>query len=88
MKKFTTMDDIEKENLERNRRRFVRNVSKDARDILDNIFKVPEKVKKKKNWFLKILKWLGILFLVLFIINFILGNIWLFRELVKSLFFP
>lgn len=83
------MDDIEKENLERNRRRFVRNVSKDARDILGEIFTPPKKPKKKKkNWLLKILKWFGILFLVLFIFNFILGNIWLFLKLVKSLFFP
>ena len=82
-----TLKDIEQERRERAGKEFKENISKDAKFILGKILKPPIKVKKKKSWPLKILIWLGALFLALFIINFILGNIWLFKTLIKNLFF-
>jgi len=80
-----TLKDIEQEKRERARREFKEAISKDTKDIFIKIFK--QKIKKKITWSLKILIWFGALFLVLFIINFILGNIWLFKTLIKNLFF-
>jgi len=86
-KRFTTIDDIEREKETKSREEFKGKVSQDIREILGGIFEPPKKPKKKKNWFFEFIKWIGILFLGLFIINFILGNIWLLKTLVKSLFF-
>jgi len=80
-----TLRDIEQEKRERARKEFKETISKDTKDIFIKIFK--QKIKKKINWSLKILIWLGALFLALFIINFILGNVWLFKTLIKNLFF-
>jgi hypothetical protein len=82
-----TLKDIEEERRERARKKFKENVLEDTKEIFDKIFKGPKKVKKKKSWLLKILIWFGTLFLALFIINLILGNIWLFKTIIKSLFF-
>ena len=79
-----TLKDIEQEKRERARREFKEAMSRDTKDIFIKIFK---QTKKKITWSLKILIWFGALFLVLLIINFILGNIWLFKTLIKNLFF-
>ena len=88
MNKFTTIDDIERKKQERGRREFKEKVTEDIKDIFEGIFDTPEKKPKKKktNWLWKILKWLGILFVGLVVLNFILGNIWLARFLLKDLF--
>lgn len=87
MRKFTTIDDIEREAEARSRKKFVGDVSEDIKGIFEGVFTPPKKeVKKvKRKW--SILKWLGILLLLLFIINFILGNIFLLKFLLKDLFF-
>ena len=72
----------------REREAFKRELSGDIKSIFDNLFRPLKKVKKKKkSWLLKILIWFGALFLALFIVNLILGNIWLFKTIIKSLFF-
>lgn len=89
MKKFITIDDIERKKSGRAREEFKRRVSGDIKGMFDDILKPikpPKKEKKKKNWFLKTLKWIGMLLLVLFVINFILFLIWAFKTLIKSLF--
>ena len=83
---FKTLDDIERKKEEEERKEFKEDLSEDIKEILKKVFPQIKPKKKKKNWFLKILKWLGILFLGLIIINFILGNIWLIRFLLKDLF--
>jgi len=80
-----TLKEIEQEKRERARRELKEAISKDTKDIFIKIFK--QKIKKKITWSLKILIWFGALFLTLLIINFILGNIWLFKTLIKNLFF-
>ncbi len=84
---FKTLDDIERKKEEEEKKEFKEDVAKDIKDIFSGVFDTPKKPKKKKkNWVLRFLKWLGILFLGLLIINFILGNIWLIRFLLKDLF--
>lgn len=84
---FKTLDDIEKEAEARSRREFKEKISGDIKGIFDGIFIPPKKPKKKKeNWFLGFLKWLGILFLGLLIINIILGCIWLLKFFLKDFF--
>lgn len=84
LKKFRDLKDIEEDINYRKREKFREDVSKDITKVWKNIFKEPP--KKKKNYFLGFIKWFGILFLGVFIINFILGNIWLLRFLIKNLF--
>lgn len=81
---FKTMDDIEKEKREKARREFKEEVSEDVGEMFKKIFPKKPKKKPKKRWVF--LKWLGILFLFLFMITIILGTAWLLRALVKSLF--
>lgn len=83
-KKFRDLKDIEEDIANRKREKFREDVSEDITKVWKNIFKEPP--KKKKSLFWGFFKWIGILFLGLFIINFILGNVWLLRELIKSLF--
>jgi len=85
---FDTLDDIERKREEREREEFKKTIVKDIRDVFGGVFPQPLRKKevKKKNNFLRGLKWLGILFLLLIIVNFILGNIWLLKTLIKSLF--
>lgn len=88
-KKVRTLDEVQRDKREREREEFKRRMSGDIKDVFDDIFKPlkpPKKVKKKRNWFFGFLKWLGILFLAMLILNFILFNIWAFKKLVESLF--
>lgn len=87
VKRFRTLDEIEADRNERERKEFKEKVSGDIKDVFDDFFKPEKKPVKKKSGFWAFIKWLGILFLLLFIINFILGNVWLFKFLIKSLFF-
>ncbi len=81
MKKFTTVDDIERDKKKEENKRIAEDISGIIRDVFP-----PKKPKpKKKRW--KIIKILGFLFLLIFMINLILGNLWLLKTLIKSLFF-
>lgn len=86
VKRFRTLDEIEADRNERERKEFKEKVSGDLRGIFDDFFKPEKKPVKKKSKFWNFIKWLGLLFLLLLIINFILGNVWLFKFLIKSLF--
>jgi hypothetical protein len=82
--KIKTMDDIEREKNAENREKMKKEISEDINDVVGNIF---GKQKKKKR---SILKWIAIISLFLLttiiILNFVLGNIWLLRFFIKSLF--
>ena len=82
---FKELKDIEREKAEREKQEFKEEISKDMKDVFSKIFPKKPKKKPKKRWVL--LKWLGILFLFLFMITLILGTAWLLRALIKSLFF-
>lgn len=83
-----TMDDIDREKHKEGREKMKAEVTEDVNDILGNIFGRPKARRRKTflGYFLGVLKWLGIIFLLLVVINFILGNIWLLRFFIKSLF--
>jgi len=78
-----TVDDIERERAERERKAFVENIGKDISEVFDGTIRNP--IRKNKKWIM--FKWLGGLFLFLFLITIILGIIWLLKALIKSLFF-
>lgn len=82
-KKFTTIDDIERNRENRERTEFKEKLSGDVKDIFDDFFKPKKKPVKKKSKFLAFIKWLGILFLIVLATNIILGNIWLLIHLIK-----
>lgn len=87
MGKIKTLSDIEAEKQERERQKFKRMVSEDIKGVFEEVFpKKSQHHRKKKKWWINLLKFLGILILLLLIINLLLGNIWLLKALVKSLF--
>ncbi|PIN89173.1 hypothetical protein COU57_06485 [Candidatus Pacearchaeota archaeon CG10_big_fil_rev_8_21_14_0_10_32_14] len=82
MKNYKTADDIFREK-EDNEREFQRKrVVKDINKSLDDVFGSRKKQTKGAG----LLKFLFILLLILFLINFILGNIWLLKLFIKDLF--
>ncbi len=81
MKKFTTIDDIERDKEKERNKKIVGDINEMIREVFPQ--RKP-KVKKKRWGFIKILLFL---FLLTFLINLILGNIWLLRFFIKSLFF-
>lgn len=87
VKKFRTLDDLERDREIEKQEEFKKKFSKDIRDVWTDIFREPKKPpKKSKNYFWSFIKWLGILSLGLFIVNFILGNIWVLIHLIKYFF--
>lgn len=80
---FKTMDDIERDKHREKRDKIKQEITEDVNDVIGNIFGKP---KKNKNPIMTILKIAGIFILVIILINLILGNIWLLRFFLKSLF--
>ncbi len=82
MKNYKTADDIfrEKEDNERElqRKRVVKDINKSFEEVFGG--------RKKPSKGGGILKFLFILLVILFLINFILGNIWLLKFFIKDLF--
>ena len=85
---FKTMDDIEERKRKENKEKMKIEISEDINDVLGNVFGKP-KIKRKKTWIDRIfdlLKVIGVIILVMIFINLILGNIWLLKFFIKSLF--
>ena len=82
---YKSLDDVERERNERERKKFKEDAKEDIKDVFDAIFKTPKKIKRKKRWVL--FKWLGIIFLFLLLIVIILGLAWLIKFLIQDLFF-
>lgn len=85
---FKTIDDIEREKDYEKRKKFVGDISEDVNEVIGNVFGKP---KKKKNgvlsWIWNALKILGLIFLMVILVDIILGSVWLLRFFIKSLFF-
>ena len=81
-----TLDDVEREKHNQSREKTKKEISEDVNDVLNNVFKKPKK-KSPFSWIFLLLKILGIIVLILIIINLFLGNIWLLKFFIKSLFF-
>ena len=81
------MDDIEREKKKESRDKMRKDISEDINDVIENIniLKRPNKEKKTIwGWLIRIIIFTVITILI---VNFILGNIWLLKFLIKSLFF-
>lgn len=81
-KKFRTADEVTRDVEERKREAFKKMFVNEINEVVENIFPQREKVKKKFS----ILKWLGILFLVLLLLTLILGMIWLLKFFISNIF--
>lgn len=89
---FKSLDDVERDVNDKERNEFKEKIVKDTTEILgkikETISKKKPKTPSKKNKILKMLIWLFFgLGLLIFCINFLLVNIWLFKWLIKSLIF-
>ena len=83
------LEDIEREKAEEKREKFKRQITEDARDVIEGVFSPPKKHKNEKLFFTVfwfIAKSLLVLLLGIIVINLILGNIWLLKFFVKEFF--
>ena len=78
--KFRTADEVMNDREERRREEFKQKLGKDISEIFENI--LPEKTKRKFS----ILKWMGILFLMLFLLTLVLGCVFLLKFFIKGIF--
>jgi hypothetical protein len=90
MADFKSMDDIEREKADEQREDMKKKIVTDINDVFGNVIKKrkedSEKRKKKRRWWTKLILALLTLGLLILVINFVLGNIWLLKLLVKDLF--
>lgn len=79
-----TMDDVEREKHNEGRIKMRTEISEDINEVIGNVFGKPKKQKNNiAGWILRI-----VIFLLIgvILINIVLGNIWLLRFFLKSLF--
>lgn len=86
MADFKSIDDIERDNAEKERKERRENIAEDINQVLERVKLRGNNKKKKRKWWVRLLLFLLGLGLFIMIINFVLGNIWLLRFLVNSLF--
>jgi hypothetical protein len=90
MADYKSMDDIEKAREEREREEMKKKVVTDINDVFKNIVKKRKEEKKerkkKRSWFIKLIMALLSLGLLILVLNFVLGNAWLLKFFIKSLF--
>ncbi|MBS3080011.1 hypothetical protein J4221_00915 [Candidatus Pacearchaeota archaeon] len=87
--KVKRLEDIEREKSEEKREKLKRQITEDARDVIEGVFGGPKKPNYKKtpmDIFWVITKWIFFIILFVFFVNFILGNIWLLKFFIKDLF--
>lgn len=80
------LEDIEREKSEEKREKFKKQITEDTKDVLERVFGKQRKEKTIGDVFWNIIKWILILVLIVTIINFIFGNIWLLKFFVKEFF--
>ena len=87
MKKYRTIDDVSKDKEIEERTRIKGMIIQDVNEVIEGIFpkKIQEEVKKIKRKF-SVLKWMGILFLFLFLTTMIFGLIYLIKIFVTGIF--
>ena len=80
------IEDIERDKARENRERVKKEITEDVNDVIDNVFKRPKKGNGIFGFIWGLIKFLGLMILLLVVVNFLLGNIWLLRFFIKSLF--
>lgn len=83
---YKSIDDIQREKEEREREELKRKISTDINDVFGNLIKKRKEEKKKRPFWKKLLGFLFWFGLFLFVLNFVLGNIWLLKFFLKDLF--
>lgn len=81
-----TMDDVEREKRNEERTSFKKEAIDDINEVISGVFKKPKRKKGIIDYIFMILKFLGIAILIMIVVNLVLGNIWLLRFFLKSLF--
>jgi hypothetical protein len=80
------IDDIEREKRIEERFKIKKEAIEDINDVISGVFRKPKKKKTFIDYIFFILKFLGVIILIMVVVNLILGNIWLLRFFMKSLF--
>jgi hypothetical protein len=80
------LDDIEREKRKEERATMTREVTEDINEVIGNVFKKPKRKKTFLDYIFFIIKFLGVIILIMIVINLVLGNIWLLKFFLKSLF--
>ena len=80
VKKFRTASEIDEDIRNRKKEEFKKTIGNDIIEVFEQVF--PKKVKKK----LSIIKWMGMLFGILFLLTLILGCIWALKFFLQNLF--
>lgn len=78
--KIRTADEVFRDREKEEREKFKKMLVKDITDVKEKVF--PKKTRRK----ISLLKWMGILFLFLFLATMILGCVWLLKFFVKGIF--
>ncbi len=81
-----TIDDIEREKHREERGRMRKDISEDINEVIGNINILKKPKKEKKGFFGWLIKIIIFLLIAMVVVNFILGNVWLLRFFIKSLF--
>jgi len=87
---FKDMNDIENESRERERVELKKKVVTDINEVFNDVLRKRKEQgeikKKKRKWWVKLIWLILTLGVLLLLINFILGNVWLLKYFIKDLF--
>lgn len=87
LKRFTTIDDIDKRKKEEARNRFAKDITGTLRNLLDDAKRDMEKrkaeLKKQKPLWMKVRDNLAWIILIILFFDVLLGSIWLLIKLIK-----
>ena len=84
---YKSLDDVEREKEKAEREKFKEELSQDVEDVYNRIRgNIGKRKKKKQSIIVKIIKWLALLFLLIFVVDLLLGSVWLLKFFIKSLF--
>jgi hypothetical protein len=85
MSGISGIDDIERRRDEEEMRKAEQGIFRIREALLHG--DTAKKKEKKKGFFEKLIKFLLIIFLLITVVNLLLGDVWLLRYFIKSLFF-
>ena len=83
---FKTMDDIEREKHREEKGKMRKEISEDINEVIGGINILKGSRKEKKGFFGWLIRIILFLLVGVFVLNLVLGNIWLLRFFIKNLF--
>lgn len=81
------IEDVERDKHNEDRERMKKEITEDINDVMGNIFKKKRNKKTPMYYVFLLLKIILFVMLGVLVLNFVLGNIWLLKFFIKSLFF-